>query len=60
MCDPTSPLRLETASAGEPEPAVVARARIGVSYAGDPWSTRPWRFVERGHPSVSGPVATAD
>jgi DNA-3-methyladenine glycosylase len=60
MCDPTSPLRLETASAGEPEPAVVATARIGVSYAGDPWSTRPWRFVERGHPSVSGPVATAD
>jgi DNA-3-methyladenine glycosylase len=60
MCDPASPLRLETAPADEPDPAVVATARIGVAYAGDPWSTRPWRFVERGHPSVSGPVAPAD
>jgi DNA-3-methyladenine glycosylase len=59
MCDPASPLRLETAPATEPEPAIVATARIGVAYAGEPWSARPWRFVERGHPSVSGPVVPA-
>jgi DNA-3-methyladenine glycosylase len=60
LCDPASPLRLETAPADEPEPVVLETARIGVAYAGDPWSTRPWRFVERGHHSVSGPVAPPD
>ena len=29
--------------------------RIGISYAGEPWSAKPWRFVEPGHPSLSGP-----
>jgi len=38
-------------------PVVGATPRIGIGYAGDPWTERPWRFVERGHPSVSGPVA---
>ena len=59
LCDPSSPLRLETAVAGEPEPDIVATARIGVAYAGEPWSDRPWRFVERGSRSVSGPVTPA-
>ena len=59
LCDPASPLRLESAPAGEPEPIVVATARIGVAYAGEPWSERPWRFVEQGNPSVSGPASTA-
>jgi DNA-3-methyladenine glycosylase len=57
LCDPNSPLRLEAAPAGETRPTVVATARIGVAYAGEPWSTRPWRFIERGHPSVSGPAS---
>jgi DNA-3-methyladenine glycosylase len=55
LCDPASPLRLETRPAGEPRPDVVVTPRIGIAYAGDPWTTRPWRFVERGHRSVSGP-----
>ena len=55
LCDPASPLRLEPAPAGEPRPDVAATPRIGIDYAGDPWTARPWRFVERGHPSVSGP-----
>jgi DNA-3-methyladenine glycosylase len=59
LCDPASPLRLETAQPGEPAPVVIATARIGVAYAGEPWSGRAWRFVERGNPSVSSPVATA-
>ena len=29
-------------------------ARIGVAYAGEPWATNPWRFIERGHASISG------
>ena len=57
LCDPASPLRLETAPADEPLPEVTATPRIGIDYAGPPWVDRPWRFVERGHPSVSGPAA---
>jgi DNA-3-methyladenine glycosylase len=56
LCDSTSPLRLEEAPAAEPPPFIVTTARIGVEYAGVPWSTNPWRFIERGHPSVSGPT----
>jgi DNA-3-methyladenine glycosylase len=58
LCDPGSPLRLETASPGAPRPVVEATARIGIDYAGEPWTTRPWRVVARGHPSVSGPAAS--
>jgi DNA-3-methyladenine glycosylase len=55
LCDPASPLRLEMAPADEPPPEVVATPRIGIDFAGEPWSGRPWRFVARGHPSISGP-----
>jgi DNA-3-methyladenine glycosylase len=57
LCDPASPLRLEAAPADEPPPAVIATPRIGIDYAGPPWVERPWRFIERGHASVSGPAA---
>ncbi|MEA2632550.1 MAG: Methylpurine-DNA glycosylase, partial [Chloroflexota bacterium] len=53
--DPGSPLRLEAAPVGEARPEVVTTPRIGIDYAGDPWTARPWRFIERGHPSISGP-----
>ncbi len=55
LCDPASPLRLEPARPGEPRPEVAATPRIGIAYAGEPWATQPWRFIERGHRSVSGP-----
>jgi DNA-3-methyladenine glycosylase len=55
LCDPASPLRLESAPVGDPRPVVSATARIGIEYAGEPWTTRPWRLVEAGRPSVSGP-----
>ena len=58
LCDPASPLRLEAAPDDEPRPEVVATPRIGIDYAGPPWIARPWRFVERGHPSISGPTAS--
>ena len=58
LCDPGSPLRLETAPPDEPRPEVVATPRIGIDFAGPPWVEEPWRFIERGHPSVSGPAAS--
>jgi DNA-3-methyladenine glycosylase len=55
LLDPSSPLRLEAAPQGEPRPAIETTPRIGIGYAGAPWTEVPWRFVVAGHPSVSGP-----
>jgi len=55
LCDPTSPLRLEDRPGDEGDPEIEATPRIGVAYAGPEWADRPWRFIERSHPSVSGP-----
>jgi DNA-3-methyladenine glycosylase len=57
LCDVRAPLRLEAAPADEPAPPVRATARIGIAYAGAPWTELPWRLVVAGHPSVSGPAA---
>jgi DNA-3-methyladenine glycosylase len=48
-------LRLELAPPGEPPPIVVATPRLGIDFAGSPWTEVPWRFAIAGHPSVSGP-----
>jgi DNA-3-methyladenine glycosylase len=32
---------------------VVARPRIGIAFAGEPWISQPWRFYERGNRWVS-------
>jgi DNA-3-methyladenine glycosylase len=32
---------------------VVAKARIGIQFAGEPWTSQPWRFYERGNRWVS-------
>jgi len=56
LCDPFSSLRLESMAAAEPAADIEATPRIGIAYAGEPWTSLPWRFVERGHPSVSGPT----
>jgi DNA-3-methyladenine glycosylase len=56
LCDPGSPLRLEARPDRDPRPEVRETPRIGIDFAGSPWMERPWRFVERGHPSVSGPA----
>jgi DNA-3-methyladenine glycosylase len=57
LCDPASPLRLENAPDDEPPPAVRATPRIGIAYAGVPWTEHAWRFVIAGHPSASGPAS---
>jgi DNA-3-methyladenine glycosylase len=57
LCDPASPLHLEPAPAHERRPSITSTPRIGIDYAGEPWASLPWRFAERGNPSVSGPSA---
>ncbi len=32
---------------------IVARPRIGIKFAGEPWISQPWRFYERGNKWVS-------
>ena len=59
LCDPGSPLRIEIAPAGgpgprvAPAPQVVATHRIGIAYAGEPWTSLPWRFLVPGSRSLS-------
>lgn len=55
LLDPHSPLRLESPPPGEVRPSLATTARLGIDFAGDPWTGMPWRFVIEGHPSVSGP-----
>jgi DNA-3-methyladenine glycosylase len=55
LLDPASPIRLEAADPGDRAPDVLATPRIGIAYAGQPWVDVPWRFVDAGSPSVSGP-----
>lgn len=46
LCDPASLLRLEAAPAGEAAPRVLATPRVGVAYAGPPWTALPWRLLD--------------
>jgi DNA-3-methyladenine glycosylase len=55
LCDAASPVRLESAPAGERADPVVATPRVGVAYAGPPWSDVPWRLAIAGSAAVSGP-----
>jgi DNA-3-methyladenine glycosylase len=64
LCDPSSPLRLESASGASDDPAAIVTpelvavgTRVGVAYAGEAWAARPWRFAIAGHRSVSGPAS---
>ena len=56
LCDPGASLRLEPAPSDEPEPAIRATPRIGIDYAGEPWTVNPWRLIVDGSPSLSGPA----
>jgi DNA-3-methyladenine glycosylase len=55
LFDPGSAVRLEPPPAGEPRPVVVTGPRVGIDYAGPPWSAVPWRFAIAGNPAVSAP-----
>ncbi len=54
LCAAGSPLRIESDSRREERP-IGRSARIGVAYAGEPWSSVPWRLVLTASPSISGP-----
>lgn len=65
LCDPGSPIRIERLDGAEGRRRAAVGAgwpiratpRIGIAYAGAPWTERPWRLVLAGHPAVSGPAA---
>jgi len=54
LCDQESPLRLEPDPDGAGPREVGTTARLGIDYAGTPWTELPWRFTLAGNPSVSG------
>lgn len=53
MCDPASRLRLEVEE-GRDAPTIVESPRVGIGYAGEPWTSHPWRLAIAGDPAVSG------
>jgi len=55
LCDPTSPLRLEAAPAGEERLEIRLSPRIGIDYAPEPWRSVAWRVSAVGNAAVSGP-----
>ncbi len=54
LLDPAAALHLEGASADEPAGTIEASPRVGIAFAGRPWTEQPWRFALVGNPSVSG------
>jgi DNA-3-methyladenine glycosylase len=50
LLDPRASLRL---TVGEPPERIEATPRIGIGYAGEPWRSRPWRFVDPTSPAIS-------
>jgi DNA-3-methyladenine glycosylase len=57
---PDAAIRIEPPPAGEPDPIVVAGPRVGIGYAGEPWTEVPWRLAIAGNPAVSRPSVEAD
>jgi len=55
LCDPRSSLRLEPGPPAWAADAIEATPRIGIDYAGEPWTAVPWRLLVHGAASVSGP-----
>jgi DNA-3-methyladenine glycosylase len=56
VLDGSSPVHLEPRPSDQPAPRMLATPRVGVGYAGDPWTAVPWRLSIAGHPSVSRPL----
>ncbi len=55
LCDPSSRLRLEPAGSDATPEVVEATPRVGIGYAGEPWTSVPWRYVAIGSRALSGP-----
>lgn len=48
-----SPVRLLLPEEPLPAAEIMATPRIGISYAGEPWASKPWRFYRKGSRFVS-------
>ncbi len=59
LFDAAAAVRIEPPPAGEPAPVVATGPRIGIGYAGPPWTDEPWRFAIAGNPAVSSPPPPA-
>ena len=55
LFDPSGSVRIEPPPPGEAAPPIIAGPRVGIGYAGAPWTDVPWRLSIAGHPSVSRP-----
>ena len=53
LCSPDAPLHLALAPDDEPPVAILAGPRVGIGYAGEPWTSMPWRLAVAGSPAVS-------
>lgn len=56
LFDPASSVRLEPPPPGEAAAPISAGPRVGIGYAGPPWTDVPWRLAIAGHPSLSRPL----
>lgn len=53
LLETESPVRLIVPKKLLPEEEVIATPRVGIDYAGEPWTSKPWRFCRRGSLYVS-------
>lgn len=60
LCDPASALRLEPSPRAEKGAGIVAAPRVGIAYAGEPWTRVQWRLLLAGSPALSRPRPTAN
>ncbi len=52
LCDPAAPVHLEPPAAGARPARITTAPRIGVAYAGEPWVSLPYRFVDATSPAI--------
>jgi DNA-3-methyladenine glycosylase len=57
LCDPAARLHLEPAPAAEPAAAIATGPRVGIAYAGEPWTSVPWRLAIADSPALSRRIA---
>jgi DNA-3-methyladenine glycosylase len=60
LLDPAAPIRLEARPTDEAAPRVVAGPRVGIGYAGEPWTSVPWRLSIAGNAAVSRALPPID
>lgn len=56
LFDPDGTVRIEPPPPGEAPPIVATSPRVGIAFAGSPWTELPWRLSIAGNPSVSRPL----